>query len=112
MIHVLSYGSQAGQCSPQSSAQMLLPATDRALIIPLGSSALKWKKKLHCGLGPVSALAPPIPHAFASASLFVRDSILICNFTKAWLSPHYSFDEMMPDSGVELLGFVSVLDLL
>lgn len=110
VIHVLSCGSQAGQCNPQS-AQMLLPATDRASIIPLLSSALKWKKNLHCGLGPVSALAPPIPHAFASDFPFARVFDFELLFYKSMALPTL-LDVMLPNSHVELLGFVSVLDLL
>lgn len=98
VIHVLSCGGQAGQWNPQP-AQMLLPATDRASIIPLGSSAWKWKN--FTGAWGQFLLFQFLIHLplFFLLQVFL---ILICNFTKAQLSPRYLFDVMLPDSDVEL----------
>lgn len=43
LIHALRYGRRADQCNSLKSAQILLPATDHASIIPLVTSS-KWKK--------------------------------------------------------------------
>lgn len=110
VIHVLSCGSQAGRRSPRS-AQMLLPAAPRASTIPLPSSALQWKSFTGAWGQFVLWLLQFLVN-LPMLLLLQGFSILICNFTKAWLSPRCLFDVMLPGSDAELLGFVSVLDLL
>lgn len=105
VIHVLSCGSQAGQWHPQS-AQMLLPAAHGASIIPLASPALKGKSFTGAWGQALLWLLQFLLH-LPLLLLLQELLILICNFTKACL-----FDVMLPDSDVEQLGFVSVLDLL